>query len=270
VIYWIFPCPYVLICSLSIEFYQGAISPLDIRTGSAFHKSYNHKDGSFIMKKFSYIMLIALLVAIPFVMGCEGSPSEEPSLPGGHLLGINLEPGDINLNAGYTVKFIATGIFPGGVNFDLTPYVSWVSSSPNIAYFLTDGTLVGSTPGTALISAKYGVTSSQTVAVTVPGASGPGTGNPEVPVLRSITVTPKFAAINEEGTQQFTCSGNFSDGHTEDYTNVVIWRISDPTLGFISSTGLFTSLAGGGVISVSAKYSVFESNYAVLTIHATP
>ena len=220
------------------------------------------------MKRFGYIVLIALLTAIPFLMGCEGSPTEAPHLPGGQLLGINLEPGDINLQAGYTVKFLATGIFPGDVMFDLSPYVSWNSSNSNIAFFLEDGTLVGSTPGTVVISAKFGDITSQTVSVTVPGAPEPGQGNPEVPILRSITVTPKFAAITEEGTQPYTCTGNFSDNHTEDYTNVVTWRISNPTLGFITPNGLFTSLVGGGIISVSAKYSVFESNYAVLTIHA--
>jgi hypothetical protein len=222
------------------------------------------------MKRLGYFFLIALLAALTLTMGCEGQPNDEPVLPGGPLLGINLQPGDINLEAGYSVKFIATGIFPGGVEFDLTPYVSWVSSSPNIAFFLSDGTLVGSLPGTALISAHYGSTISQTVSITVPGAPGPGQGNPEIPVLRSITVTPKSGAIMEEGTQQFTCTGNFSDDHTEDYTNVVTWRISDPTLGFISPSGLFTSSMGGGIIAVSAKYSVFESNYAVLTIHAAP
>jgi len=223
------------------------------------------------MKRFGYIVLIALLGIIPLMMGCEGKPTDEPALPGGPLLGINLEPGDIyNLDPGYSVKFIATGIFPGGVMFDLTPWVSWVSSSPNIAYFLDNGTLIGGNPGTAIINARYGITNSQTVSVTVPGAPEPGPGNPDIPVLRSITVTPKFSVISEGGTQQFTCTGNFSDAHTEDYTNVVIWRISNPILGTISPNGLFTSLKDGGIISVSAKFSIFESNYAVLTIHTNP
>lgn len=226
-----------------------------------------HEDGFIAMKKFSLFVLITALSIIPLFMGCEGSPTDIPIFPGGPLMGINLEPAQITINAGNTTKFIATGIFPGGVSFDMTELVTWLTSNSNVAYFLTDGTMVANAPGTALISAKYEDGTSQTVSVTVPGAPTPDPGNPTVAVLRSITVTPKFVVIDEEENIQYTCTGNFSDGSTEDYTSMVDWRISSDELGFITPNGVYYSVNGSGVLTVSAKYNVFESNYVVLTIN---
>jgi hypothetical protein len=219
------------------------------------------------MNKFSLFVLITALSIIPLMMGCEGSPTDLPIFPAGPMMGINIEPAQITINAGNTTKFLATGIFPGGVPFDMTPYVTWLSSNTNVAYFLKDGTMVANAPGTAVISAKFDTSTSQTVSVTVPGAPSPDPGNPTVAVLRSITVTPKFVAIDEEENVQFTCSGNFSDGSTQDYTSLVEWRTSNDELGFITPNGVYYSLGGSGVLTVSAKYNVFESNYVVLAIN---
>jgi hypothetical protein len=226
-----------------------------------------HEDGFIAMKKFSLFVLITALSIIPLFMGCEGSPTDMPIFPAGPLMGINLEPAQITINAGNTTKFIATGIFPGGVSFDLTELVTWLTSNSNVAYFLADGTMVANAPGTALISATFNTGISQTVSVTVPGAPSPDPENPTVAVLRSITVTPKFVVIDEEGDVQFTCTGNFSDESTQDYTSMVEWRTSNDELGFITPNGVYYSIGGSGVLTVSAKYNVFESNYVVLAIN---
>ncbi|MBU1023748.1 Ig-like domain-containing protein, partial [bacterium] len=161
------------------------------------------------MKRFYPKAIICLFFIIPLYCGCIGSPTEDPLLPGGDLLGINLEPTNVTLVVGHVTKFLATGIFPGGATYDLTSFVSWVSSNPSVAYFLADGTLVANAPGTATISSVYNGVNSQSISVTVPGAPSPG--QTEVPVLRSITVSPKFATIEEEGSIQYTCAGIFSD-----------------------------------------------------------
>ena len=221
------------------------------------------------MKRIINFGLIVFLVILPLMIGCQGEPTNEPILPGGRLIGINLEPGSLTLDAGSTIKFLATGIFSGGVEFDLTPFVSWISSNTSVAFFHSDGTLVANTPGAAQINAKFADVLSQTITITVPGAPVPGPGT-DVPVLTDISVTPKFASIDEEGDIQYACTGIFSDGTTQDYTFSATWRISDPTLGFITNMGKFVSVGGGGIITVSAKYGTFESNYAVLAIHEAP
>ena len=227
-----------------------------------------NEDGFIIMKNLFPLALAALFLLMPITIGCQGSPTYDPILPGGDLLGINLEPQNVLLEAGNITKFLATGIFPGGVAFDLTPFVEWVSSDPSVAFFLSDGTLVANAPGDVIISAKFNGMNSQTVSVNVPGAPSGGEQT-EVPVLRSITVTPKFSTIDEEESIQFACMGNFSDGSEVDYTTAVEWRISDPSLGIITPNGMFFSIVGEGILTISAKYGVFESNYVVLAINAT-
>ena len=222
------------------------------------------------MKRFYPKAIICLFVIIPLFCGCIGSPTEDPFLPGGDLQGINLEPENVILDAGNITKFLATGIFPGGATYDLTPFVSWISSDPSVAFFLEDGTLVANAPGNTTISSVYIGVNSQSISVTVPGAPTPGPGQEEIPVLRSITVTPKFITIEEEGTAEFTCTGNFSDDTEQDYSSIVEWHISDPSLGFITAGGIFVSTSGFGLITVSAKYGVFESNYVVLAITEAP
>lgn len=218
------------------------------------------------MKKLFALALLTMFLTIPFSFGCQGSPTDDPILPGGDLLGINLSPHNVNLEAGRVTKFIATGIFPGGVNYDLTPFVSWTSSDPAVVFFLDDGTMVANAPGTAIINCKYLDVNSETVSVTVPGAPTGGEQT-EIPVLRSITVSPSFATIDEEGSIQYTCMGNYSDGSEIDYSTAVQWRISAPTMGTITSNGFFVSIVGNGVITISAKFGVFESNYVVLGIN---
>lgn len=227
------------------------------------------EDGLIIMRNFLFFGLVILFLAAPVLSGCKGSPSETPILPGGKILGINLEPENIELKLGSVIKFRAIGIFAGGVTYDLTSFVTWASSNSTIAFFLPDGTLVANTPGSVLVNANYNGTKSQTASIFVPGAPvGPGT--PDVPVLRSIVVDPKFVAITEGESADFTCTGVFSDGSEEDYSSLVTWRISDTTKGILTPAGRFVSIEGFGVLSVSAKFGEFESNYAVLTINEAP
>jgi len=63
--------------------------------------------------------------------------------------------------------------------------------------------------------------------------------------LISISVTPSVlnAAIGK--TQQFTATGYFSDGSTQDLTSSVVWNSSSPAVAVISSSGLATILGPG-------------------------
>lgn len=231
---------------------------------------FMNEDGFIVMNKIRSFGLAVIFLIIPILGGCQGSPTETPILPGGEILGINLEPADIQLQPGQTTKFKAVGIFPGGVNFDLTEHVEWVSSNPSVAFFLDDGTLVTNVPGDTIINARYEGKNSQSASVHVPGAPPTDPDVPDVAVLRGLRVEPTFAVITEGETHQFECWGRFSDGTEEDYTNLVQWRVSNPEIGFITPAGKYHSVDGFGIITVSAKFSDFESNYAVLTINEAP
>jgi hypothetical protein len=93
-----------------------------------------------------------------------------------------------------------------------------------------------------------------------PGQSGGGNhpdGGGGGATLTSIDVAPPSASLTTTGggaaaTQQFTATGHFSDGHTEDISTQVAWSVSDPGIGSVTS-GAFTGAATrGGVAKVIA------------------
>ena len=71
--------------------------------------------------------------------------------------------------------------------------------------------------------------------------------------LVSITVTPANPSLTVGGTQQFTATGHFSDGTTQNLTTTATWSSSVPTVATISSTGLAT-IVGPGTSTISASF----------------
>jgi 6-phosphogluconolactonase (cycloisomerase 2 family) len=78
---------------------------------------------------------------------------------------------------------------------------------------------------------------------------GGGTGT-TTPTLQSITVSPANLTVAAGLTQQYTATGNYSDGSSHTL-NGVTWATSDTTLATISSGGLVTTLKQG-TVTVSA------------------
>ena len=76
----------------------------------------------------------------------------------------------------------------------------------------------------------------------MPSARAAGGGGP---VLTSITVTPTNPSISVGSPQQFTATGNYSDGSHQDLTNSATWTSSIPSVATINSTGLATGVAAG-------------------------
>ena len=66
-----------------------------------------------------------------------------------------------------------------------------------------------------------------------------------VPVLTTITVTPANALLPRGRTQQYTATGNFSDGHTEDLTAAVQWQSTNLAVASFNASGLATALDPG-------------------------
>ncbi|MHC4913755.1 MAG: Ig-like domain-containing protein, partial [Planctomycetota bacterium] len=92
------------------------------------------------------------------------------------------------------------------------------------------------------------------------GGDGGDKGEDDADVsLTSITVTPANPSIALLGTQQFTATGYYSDGTTEDLTTEVVWSSDDISIATTSNTlgteGLATSKTMG-TITVSALHTV--------------
>lgn len=97
------------------------------------------------------------------------------------------------------------------------------------------------------------------------------TGPPPV-TLSTITVTPATATLNRGATQQYTATGNLSNGTTINLTGSVTWASSNPGVATLNATGLATATGGGsatisaqlggvtGTATLSVNYSIGESS----------
>jgi hypothetical protein len=109
-----------------------------------------------------------------------------------------------------------------------------------------------------------GVTGCGGVTSALPPANpGPPPGNP---TLSSIAVNPGSVSIEVASLQQFTATGTFSDGSTQDLTNSASWTSSDPSKATVQNSGLARAVAAG-VATITASISG-QSGTSTLTITA--
>lgn len=160
------------------------------------------------------------------------------------LSSVTVTPASASVAEQTATQFNAIGTFADGSTQNLTSSVSWTSSPASIATVSnaspTKGLAAGVAPGTATITALFA------------GQSGGAMLTVTNATLSSITVAPDTATISLGGTQQFTATGNFSDGSTENLTAQVTWSSSEVSVATISPGGL-ASTAGQGSTTIKAK-----------------
>jgi uncharacterized protein YjdB len=157
-------------------------------------------------------------------------------------------PFAVNLPAGVSQQFKATGTFSDNSVQDITSQVTWASSQPTAATVSNAagsvGLVVGVTPGFIIISATSanGLTATSPVVVTAAQ-------------LASIVVAPGNPTVVNGLTRQFAATGTYTDNSAQDLTSQVTWASSNPTAATISnaigSSGLATT-AGVGTTTISA------------------
>jgi RHS repeat-associated protein len=91
-----------------------------------------------------------------------------------------------------------------------------------------------------------------------------GTGEP---VLESIAVTPADVTKAVGRSQQYTATGTWTDGHTENITASVLWQTSDPARAFINAAGLADALDAGPV-TILATHEGVTGNASLTVIAA--
>ncbi len=148
-----------------------------------------------------------------------------------------LNPSVPSIPPGITRQFTATGNYSDGSAFPITDQVTWTSSNPAAA------TIVDNT-GLATIKAA-GVT---TITATSPwGVSGNTVLTANALPLVSITVnSPTAGQLGFGQIQQFTATGNYSDGitsMTSDITALATWSSDNPGVAAV------TPGPGGGVVT---------------------
>lgn len=180
------------------------------------------------------------------------------------LLSITVTPMNPSVAAGQTQQFTATGNYSDGNSKDVSAIVTWSSSAQGVAAINAAGLANGVGAGTTTITAT----------------SGNAIGNANLSigpaVLVSIAVTPQNPSVAAGQSQQFTATGNYSDGSTKDLTSTAVWTSSAPATASVNAGGLATGVAVGGATITAASGGMNGSSAvrvtpaALVSITVTP
>ena len=164
-----------------------------------------------------------------------------------HLVSVTITPSNPRIARKTSIKFTATGTFSDGSTSTNLSGLSWKSSKPNIAQVRSSGVAYGKKSGSVTISAAAAGVKG-TTALTV------STGT-----LTSIAITPANPAVNVGGTQQFTATGSFNDGTTQEITLTAHWSSSSASVATIANAPSVAGLATAKGIG-SSNISVTSAN----------
>jgi hypothetical protein len=176
------------------------------------------------------------------------------------LVSIDVSPFLPSIAKGTQLQFSAMGTYSDGSTQDLTSEVTWSTSNAGIAAISnaagSRGLATGVGVGSATITAGYaGVVDSVELGVTAA-------------LLESIQVTPANSSVPVGAGFTYQATGVFSDGATQDITQLVTWSSSDGAVATISnapgSKG-FVQSVGGGSTQISATHSG-KSSATTLTV----
>jgi uncharacterized protein YjdB len=169
------------------------------------------------------------------------------------LTSIAVTPSTPSVAAGKTQQFTATGTYNNGTTKNLTSTATWTSSTTSIATVSSSGLATTIAQGSATITATSG-TISGSATLTVTAA-----------VLTSMAVTPSTASIGVSSTQQFTATGTYSNGTTQNLTTTASWTSSATSIATIKiHTGVATGVSAG-TATISASLGTVHGT-ATLTV----
>lgn len=151
---------------------------------------------------------------------------------------LTLEPGPATVEAwpptqslalGTAVPLAATLLSPSGDSSDVTADVTWVSSTPTVAFVSNapdqPRTVVGRSAGTATLLGR------------VDGWTGQASAKVTAATLSGLQLVPP-AALLRWWPAPFRALGQLSDGSVQDFTRQVSWSSSSPGRMRIRGTGL--------------------------------
>jgi len=170
-----------------------------------------------------------------------------------------------------TLQFTATAAFADNTTQNVTAAATWTSGTTTVA-------TIGGTTGLATVIAV----GTSTVTATYAGVSGNTLLTVTPAILESITVAPAGVTLGLNGTQQFTATGNYSDGTTADLTQTATWASFNGAVVTVNATGLATVVAtptpnvavaitasSGSVAPFGATNTAFVSTSTTLPIVCT-
>ncbi|HTD21986.1 MAG TPA: Ig-like domain-containing protein [Terriglobales bacterium] len=162
------------------------------------------------------------------------------------VVSLDVTPKNAMLPVGLTQQFTATATYTDNSTQNVSGQAAWTSDNLPVATIDNAGlaTAVSYSPqnGTSGITAVYGGKSNAVLLNTRPA------------VATSIVVTPANPTVPAGLTQQFTATGNFSDGSMSDVTSNALWSSSDMTKATITGQGFATTTANQGPTTITATY----------------
>ena len=169
-------------------------------------------------------------------------------------ISVNVVPATVSLPLGNGSQLQAIANMSDGTQQPLSSSVTWQTSQSSIATVNAQGYVTSVGKGSAQVSAAYqGLTGSASIAV------GP-------PALVSIAVTPNPSSLPVDESQQFTATGTFTDGSTQNLSQSVAWSSSGSSIATVNLTGMVVAKAVGTATISAASGSI--NGTASLTVSA--
>ena len=92
-----------------------------------------------------------------------------------------------------------------------------------------------------------------------------GQGSGSAPTLSSIAVTPANPSVVAGATQQFTATGTYSDGSSQNLTSSVAWTSTSTAVATINSSGLASAVSAGSTTIRATLTSIIGSTGMTVT-----
>ena len=189
--------------------------------------------------------------------GASASGTASLTVSSATLTSISLTPSSALVAPGSSLQYSAIGTFSDGSTQFISPYVTWSSSSTSVATLSTAGVAAGQSAGVTTITAQAGSVSA-TASLVVESAA-----------LSSIQVTPHSSTVPVTIDLQFTATGTFANGDTQDLTSAVTWTSSSSSIATISNAQGSIGLGAGVAPGSTTISAVFASQVGTATLTVT-
>ncbi|MGI4979374.1 MAG: beta strand repeat-containing protein, partial [Janthinobacterium lividum] len=169
------------------------------------------------------------------------------------LRSIQVTPNPVSLPAGTTTQLMVTGTYTDNSTANLTGAATWTSDAASVATVNNTGVVHATASGTTQVHA------------TVQGISGSATVTTTAATLNTLTLLPASPSIATGLHTQLTARGTYTDGSTQDVSAQVQWSAQTPTVGTVSSVGVFTGLHTGTSVVTATLNGVSQSVTVTVT-----
>jgi trimeric autotransporter adhesin len=167
------------------------------------------------------------------------------------IVSVHVSPSGRTIAAGTKLTFSATGVFTDHTTQVITRDSTWSSDNHAVATIGASGTANAISPGTVNIFATFD------------GVSGSSTLNVSSATLTSISVAPATAVLAPTTSVNCVATGIFSDGSTQNISNIVTWRSSAPNVASVNGGGSVTAVSPG-TSTITAQLGSLSANSAIV------